>query len=294
MVGQVLDRITRMRAQAANMTYDQYYNSRIIRKYIADLDWDNLPLFSYIELETFAKCNNDCAFCPVNIKADPRDHKKMSEELFHKIIDDLAGLNYQGKLGLYSNNEPFLDIRIEEFAKYAREKLPNAYLFIYTNGTVLTRERFFNIIDSLDFLMIDNYSYDNELIKPVIAIKELLEERPELKNKVQIAMRLKTEVLTTRGGNAPNKQEIKCLKCSCANPFMQLIIRPDGKVSLCCNDALGQETLGDLSQDSLTTVWYSDKYREVRKAISKGRKNHFLCKKCDVVATPDFIRDKFN
>lgn len=293
MVGQIVDKVTRFKAKAGNMTYDQYYNSRIIRKYISDLDWNNLPLFSYIEIETFSKCNNDCAFCPVNRNADPREHKKMEEDLFHKIIDELADINYTGKLGLYSNNEPFLDTRIEEFAKYARAKLPGAYIFIYTNGTVLTKERFLNIIDSLDYLMIDNYSDNNELSNPAKVIKELAEENPEYGKKVRIDMRLKTEVLTTRGGTAPNKKEIKCLKCSCANPFMQLIIRPDGKISLCCNDAIGRETLGDCSNDTLKNIWYSDKYQQVRKAISKGRKNHFICQNCDMVATPDFIRDKF-
>lgn len=293
LVGQALDNVTRARAKASGMTYDQYYNSKIINKFIDNLDWNNLPLFSYIEIETFAKCNNNCSFCPVNIHDDPREHRKMPEELFYKIIDELASIKYNGKLGLYSNNEPFLDIRIEKFAKYARENLPNAYIFIYTNGTVLTKERFLNIIDSLDYLMIDNYSDDTELIKPVKAIKELIDEEPEFKKKVQIDIRLKNEVLTTRGGSAPNKKEIICLNCSCANPFLQLIIRPDGKISLCCNDALGKETLGDASRDSLTDIWYSEKYQQVRRDIAKGRKYHFLCKNCDVVATPDFIRDKF-
>jgi len=270
------------------------YYQKVIGDYINNVDWDNLPLFSYVEIETFAKCNNTCAFCPVNRNLDPREHKKMTEELFHKIIDELALLDYKGKIGLYSNNEPFLDTRIEEFARYTREKLPDAYIFIYTNGTVLTTERFINIIDNLDYMMIDNYSDSKELIEPVRVIKELVDSNPEYAKKVQIDMRLQNEVLTTRGGTAPNKKEVKCLKLSCPDPFMQLIIRPDGKISLCCNDALGKETMGDASQNSLIDIWHSDYYQEIRKKIAKGRCNHFLCQKCDVLASPEFIEKKFN
>ena len=50
----------------------------------------------------------------------------MSEELFRKIIDDLAGMHYTNRIALYSNNEPFLDERIIDFHKYANEKLPHA------------------------------------------------------------------------------------------------------------------------------------------------------------------------
>ena len=66
----------------------------------------------------------------------------MSEELFKKIISELSHINYSGYLSLFSNNEPFLDERIINFAKYARENLKNAELSIWTNGTLLTFEKF--------------------------------------------------------------------------------------------------------------------------------------------------------
>ena len=37
-----------------------------------------------------------------------------------------------------------------------------------------------------------------------------------------------------------------------------MVVRPDGKIGLCSNDAFGQVTLGDLTSDSISDVWNSD------------------------------------
>lgn len=42
------------------------------------------PLFNNIEIETVNRCNGTCSFCPVNKNQDPREYKKMPEELFKK------------------------------------------------------------------------------------------------------------------------------------------------------------------------------------------------------------------
>ena len=55
----------------------------------------------------------------------------MEEFVFKKIIDELAELEYDGRLCLFSNNEPFLDERIMEFHKYARTKLTKARIHLY-------------------------------------------------------------------------------------------------------------------------------------------------------------------
>ena len=50
----------------------------------------------------------------------------MSQDLFESIIQQLADIDYSGKLALFSNNEPFLDKDILAKHKHARDKLPNA------------------------------------------------------------------------------------------------------------------------------------------------------------------------
>lgn len=243
---------------------------------------DETPLFKLVEIETINRCNGVCEFCPVNVKDDPREKHIMSEELFYSIIGQLEEFNYQGRISLFSNNEPFLDERILDFSKYMREHLPGARIHMFTNGTLLTLEKFKSIIPYLDELIIDNYTQDLHLIKPAQEIKAYCEEYPELTEKVSIVLRKPKEILTSRGGMAPNrKEQEEYPDVTCAFPFQQLIIRPTGQVSLCCNDALGKYTLGDLTRESILDVWYGEKYKKIRKAIAEGRKNIEICKSCD-------------
>lgn len=159
------------------------------------------PLFSSIEIEIINRCNGICPFCPVNRNTDPRKLKKMDEALFKKIIDELGEIRYSGRLALHSNNEPFLDSRIVEFAKYAREHAPLSHLYMFTNGTLLTMEKFKAIIPYLDRMVIDNYDDGLKLIENAAAIHEYCKGNRKLNKKVEIHVRKIHEILNTRGGN---------------------------------------------------------------------------------------------
>jgi MoaA/NifB/PqqE/SkfB family radical SAM enzyme len=205
----------------------------------------------------------------------------MDTDLFNSLIAQLAALQYDGIISLFSNNEPLLDRRIADFCAIARQELPNANHVLYTNGKLLTTELFENLMKYLDVLVIDNYDNQMKLQEPVKTIAELCLTNPTYAEKVQIYMRRKDEVLSTRAGGAPNRTNIAPLKSSCVIPFTQMVVRPDGKLSLCDNDALGKVTLGDLTRDSIFDAWNSDLYWGVRRRIAEGRKSFFLCSSCD-------------
>lgn len=243
-----------------------------------------IPLWDTIEIETFNRCNGECSFCPVNRHIDPRKPVRMKESLFQKIIDELGALEYCGSLSLFSNNEPYLDNRIIDFMKYAREEVPKAHLMIYTNGTLLSMEKYRESLKYLDEIYIDNYSDDGTLHENIKLIKNYMEANEDAKKKTVIAMRKQNEVLTSRGGNAPNKKA-KGQTLPCFLPFRQIVIRPDGKMSLCCNDVFGEHTMGDLNCQSLIEAWHSVQYKNVRKVLSSGRKSIKMCSTCDVVLT---------
>ncbi len=254
-------------------------------KYARNIDLNNLPLFQYIEIETINRCNGKCSFCPVNVNEPQRPYAKMTEELFHRIIDELQELNYKNELKLYSNNEPYLDIRIFDFMKYAREKLPQAYLVIYTNGSLLDIEKVKESLKYLDILVIDNYSVEgSDLPNNLRAIKEYCDNHKEMYKKLKLTMRKQDEILTSRGGQAPNVRadmKIQHFK-GCFLPFKQLIVRPDGKCSLCCNDALGKYTMGDLNEKSVQEIWFSETYTKIREKMQReGRHSLDLCDRCD-------------
>ncbi len=252
-----------------------------------------LPLT--IELETVNRCNYTCTFCPVNALVDPREYRMMSDELLKKIASDLEEVNYSGLLALFSNNEPLLDPRIVDICRLFRQKARKAYIYILTNGTKLTPDLYMRLFEAgLDELQIDNYNDNLQLIKPVARLLEAINplsdpKTEEFKSKTKVFLRGRTEVLTNRGGAAPNKaqetyQTFEYLQnTSCAYPFIQLIIRPSGEISMCCNDALGKVTLGNLNDESILEVWKGAKRRAVQRQLqTQGRKALPLCAGCDV------------
>jgi radical SAM protein with 4Fe4S-binding SPASM domain len=242
------------------------------------------PLFDAIEIETINQCNNICSFCPVNKKIDPRPLKVMEYNLFTSIIKQLRDLDYSGVIRLFSNNEPLLDSRIIDFCRLTKGNLPNAFLSLFTNGTLLTIEKFTELTKYLDKLTIDNYHDNFILIKPVKEVYEYCLKNEIHKDNVEIFLRKKNAIEMTRAGEAKNRTNIKPLRSSCILPFSQMVIRPDGKASLCCNDALGKVTLGDLTQSSVIEVWNSSSYWEIRKRILDGRKKLSPCDKCDYMS----------
>lgn len=258
------------------MTYKERIDAFIVEA------MQEMPLFNRVEIETFNRCNGVCSFCPVNKHDDTRPPLFMEEHIFKKIIKELEDLDYSNRIALYSNNEPLLDPRIFDFSKYMREHLPNARIHMFTNGTLFTLEKFLQLIPFLDELIIDNYTEDLSLIKPVQEIKDFCEKNTEYINKVSIVLRKPHELLSTRGGDAPNRKLKRESKdCSCTLPFQQLVIRPTGEVSLCCNDPLGKYTMGDLSQETIMDVWHGEKYNHLRKLLAHGREHVEHCRYCD-------------
>jgi len=246
---------------------------------------EKLPLPYEIEIESHNKCNGSCSFCIINKNLDKRLLVKMSEEDFKKIIDDLAAISYKGQINYHSNNEPLLDSRIYDFIKYGVSKLPNAYHQMLSNGTLLTEDVMERLINSgLDLLEIDNY---NDELKLNPNIQEIYDKYKDKSFKMDciIHIRLQNEVLNNRAGTAPNKPKLKKPPTKqCVLPFLQIIIRADCGVSLCCNDALGKVTIGNTKEQSIEEIWYGKKHFEYMTLMKEGKREAIqMCKECDCI-----------
>lgn len=242
-------------------------------------------LFNKVEIETVSRCNNTCSFCPVNKNNDIRPFTFMDEELFKDIINQLVDLKYDSCIALFSNNEPLLDRRLISFAEYTRQKLPANYMYIYTNGLLLTRQRMGELLKYFDHIYINNYNTKKELIASIYDVWIYLQEKQIDPEKVTIHIRDINEKLSSRAGTAPNRSDHYYVKSSCLLPFNQLSIRADGRVSLCSIDALCQRVMGDLTRNSIAEIWNSDKYNCVRASLIEGRDSILPCKNCDMLFT---------
>ena len=242
---------------------------------------DAPPLFRNIEIETVNRCNGNCSFCPVGKKRDPRAYCKMSRELFASIINQLRELHYDGSISLYSNNEPLLDARIYEFAAMSKASVPKARIVLFTNGKLLTVEKFQKLIPHLDLLVVNDYTKEGQLHDNVRELKVYWEGNKTYGKEICFNLRKPDVILTTRGGAAPNRTVIPPIRSSCLMLFCQMIVRPDGKLSLCCNDPLGQYTLGDLKTESLVDAWRGNLYKRAREKLRQGRSQLHSCNVCD-------------
>lgn len=265
-------------------------NCNLIYKKILEKYPHDISGISAIEIETLNRCNNDCSFCPVNRNVDTRELKRMDKELFEKIIEQLVEIKYSGEISIFSNNEPLLDKRIFDFIDYAKQKLPDAHHSLYTNGILLDELKFERLINSLDTLYIDNYD-DSFTIRN--NIQKIIEKyrNTNFKCDVVIFMRKKNQILDTRGGAAPNRKMEKKFSATCMLPFMQLIVRPDGKVSRCCQDALGKTTMGNLNDMTIAELWENEKYTLLRNDLQSGERGNIAqCQYCDtfgMIGYPD-------
>lgn len=273
--------------------YECVYSSHT---YIKDLWYKDLmkakinALSGFIEeidIETINRCNGECSFCPVNRNIDTRKFHLMSEELFKNIIKQLHDIHYSGIICPFCNNEPLIDNRIFGFIEYIKRQAPRARIILNTNGTLLTTPKFNRLIPNLDLLIIDNYNDKLEMHPNIREIYDICKDDPKYINKVQIMLRKQNEILTTRSGQATNRNKTRPLRSPCIYPYMQMSVRSDGMVISCCNDALGKGIMGNLNTQSIIDVWNSKLYRDFRAEMLKGRRNLAVCRDCDSIVIPE-------
>lgn len=107
-----------------------------------------------------------------------------------------------------------------------------------------------------------------------------------------IWMRIADQVLSTRGGEAPNRFDRKILnipiKSSCVMLSQHMYVHPDGKIGLCCQDAVWRgPTLGDLSKQTVLEAWNGPEYTKLREHFKNcgDRSKVPVCRECDFLTS---------
>lgn len=244
------------------------------KKGFADKD-----LFKSIKIQTNYRCTRKCSFCHYG-QNDLPANKMLDEQLFFNIIDQLRSIHYRGRVGLFEINEPLTDKRLPIFIKHTRSRLPDAWIYLTTNGDLLKEgsiESLFN--HGVNSLYLN--SYDE---------KAFLRNRQFHNNLPSSLKKLVTHInrtyQTTWGSRAGNIKEFQGLVC--ANPCDQVYdycyVKPDGKIYSCINDFYNINEIGDLNNDSLLGIWFGEKFTALRRHLNDGNRSaNPLCSHCDYI-----------
>jgi 8-amino-3,8-dideoxy-alpha-D-manno-octulosonate transaminase len=240
-------------------------------------EWEEAQLtpLALVEIETAARCNRRCCYCPVS--THPAREGQMSAELFAKIVSDLRTMGFRGTMSFHFYNEPLLDERLETFIQLAHRELPEAYLLLYTNGDALTSARAESLIAArLGHIRVS--LHDSAAEARLMRLLDGLESR--------LAQRIspvryydQSLALDNRCGTIalPSWARLPDRLAGCHN-ITSMVIDWQGRVPLCCNDFLVANPLGDVNESSVQEIW--DRSRPLRREIFLGNFQLEACRIC--------------
>jgi radical SAM protein with 4Fe4S-binding SPASM domain len=250
------------------------------------------PIFEAVYFELRTRCNGSCNFCAASVQNDQRKDIQMSRDLFESLVNQLKDINYSGRVCFHVNNDPLIVSSLEDFVIFARQALPQAYLQILSNGRALRNPLGKKLLDAgIDEMTINWYvddpasalpanlaAFRDDVVTPFLATEAGRNFR------FSIHKRSTGEILTNRGGTAPNKRGLKDSNPYgfCVHPFTQMNITADGKVSKCCSDVFFSDVMGDLTKQSLLEVWRGQRFAAVRTQLLDGDRSQIEhCRACD-------------
>ena len=90
------------------------------------------------------------------------------------------------------------------------------------------------------------------------------------------------------GGLPDSQAKLENISPTCSLLEETITVRADGSVVVCCYDLTSKSDMGNISDDSLSTIWLSTRYKEFRDGFTLG-KYETPCDSCSVVTGRNFI-----
>lgn len=230
-------------------------------------------IFTAIDIETNAKCNMVCSYCPVSLDGKGRGDHYMPESLFRKIVDDVSEFPFRGRLSPHFYGEPTLDERLPSLMAYARKKLPLASLIIHTNGTRLTRTLYRELLKA----GVIGFVITRHAPKWPKNVLDILEHEPGAKQYIKL-QDLENYALFNRGGTVAPEKERKFNRCFYLSD--EVGVTYTGEV-VCTNDYYVKESFGNVTkQHLLHDIWWGEEFSTIRRRLRQGKFDLGLCQAC--------------
>ena len=301
-----------MNAAAAGQWAQYYANQdKQYRKRMESRQWLDYP--HTVSIETFAKCNATCIFCPY--PGLDRIGETMPTTTVHKIIDDLAAVGGRRPETLMFTrvNEPFLDKRMIGFMRRVAEKLPGCHCPQSTNGTPLTDKLIDLVADignvpwlKVSFNDHDPERYETTMKLPYAKTLAKLDHLHARKAKGGLPFKI---IVGRVGDGSPHdadfiawckarfpafeirvtrpfdwmgeKAEVKTFdapKTGCSQWF-DLHFLANGREAYCCIDANGLPMGGDAAKTNVLDIYNRPSRRRMRESYI-SRESVPLCRAC--------------
>jgi len=266
-----------------------------------------------VQIETWTQCNAACNFCPYPTL--DRKGNKMSDELLEKILNDLEDIpkTHPFFLSPFKVNEPFLDKRLLPLLEDINQRLPNALIRLFSNGTPITEKKIDRLakLRNIEHLWISLNDYREKEYEEVMQIPlEKTLKRLDLLHQKKlngfphtviisrvvdetfadglfyefvndrypsfVVRLLKREAWIDFHDHDAIRQEIPATTCG---RWYEINIMSTGVVALCCMDGEGKYPIGDVSKDHVLDVFNSPGYRRMR-AGAFNRQAYDPCNRC--------------
>ena len=260
-----------------------------------------IPLFERLLIESQSNCNRSCWFCPRTFdrsgkyldEAEKAVFNQMPTDKILDLLDQAQAMGFRRRVGFHHYSEPLLDDRNVMLAKEAKRRGMEPYL--HTNGDVLRRDDALceEVKNVYELIVVGLYDYRTN---------EELEETKQYWQARLAGANLAFSPIGLSGVRSGHSIGVpKALVPSdprmaipdltyangpCHRPLIRMIIQHDGEVCNCCEDTYGAFELGNVYQDSLEHLWFSERHVQIIEDLVMGQREKYrLCRNCPMSPT---------
>lgn len=273
-----------------------------------------------VVIENTTYCGANCTMCvreKINFELG-----SMSFELFKKAIDEIDSL-YLKEFGSGLKNieyggmgDPLLDAGLEKKMGWIKERFPQVQQHICTTGHILDKKLDL-VCKYVDVLKISNYGFSKGTYEAVHRGSLVYEDiKRNIDTFLSIPKGQRPKCIISFLLLPINAEEVEAWKVyyedkceelyvwkphnwggytesetlrehslakSCGRPGKDFVIRANGDVSVCCWDFNREMSIGNISEESFSEIYYGNKLKEIKLMHKERRffecKN--VCSECD-------------
>jgi radical SAM protein with 4Fe4S-binding SPASM domain len=230
---------------------------------LPDSEGEKMSVFkrsvSNVVLEISSYCNRHCTYCPVSQVDRYTTNTALPEEIFNRVVSDLARIDYENGICLNLYNEPSADRDLLlSRIKAIRAAMPASRIYFSTNGDYLNLEYLQEMVEAgLSELYITLHTPKGKPYSDTYAIHRLTEISARLRKSVKITafapnqtlqgdislFGIELHVFATNydifGSDRAGSVESLTVQATqrvapCDRPFEDFTISYDGTVFPCC------------------------------------------------------------